>query len=175
MDNPLLTKQNIIKLIRNNDSCISFLKPKALSSEVSQVWSSFSYVYFKNYKQNFVSCDNCKDILHHTPSNGTSSMTKHKKSCTKVVTNNGEHRSIKEYFGTTTSQSIPRRIKEKITTACTEFTILDNRPFQLICGDGFINLAEAIFDVGKNISNLSKFNIVDLLPNPTTVSKNISK
>ncbi|CAF4076243.1 unnamed protein product [Rotaria sp. Silwood2] len=151
MINASLTKDNIIKLIKNNGSCLTFLKPMSSSSHVSQIWFSFSSIYFNNYKQKFVAYDNCKEVLHHTSSNDISSMTKHKKICSKIVTNNDEHRSIKEYFAITTAQSIPRRIKEKITLACTDCVVLDNRSFQLICGDGFVNLAETMFSVDRNV------------------------
>ncbi|CAF4201895.1 unnamed protein product [Rotaria sp. Silwood2] len=86
-------------------------------------------------------------------------MTKHNITYSKIVTNNDEHRSIKEYFATTTAQSIPRRIKEKISIACTDFVVLDNRLFQLICSDRFVNLAETIFSVGRSMSNSSNVNM----------------
>ncbi|CAF2863787.1 unnamed protein product [Rotaria sp. Silwood2] len=144
MNTSLLTKDRIVQLIKDNDPNITFSKPKSSSSSSSssststssrtssssssQVWSSFSYVYFKNHKQNFVCCDVCKDIFAHTSSNGTSSMAKHQKSCSKVIKNNDEHR----------------------ITACTEFVVLDNRPFHMITGEGFVNFAQNIFDVDRN-------------------------
>jgi len=165
-----LTKEDILKFIKNNDSNITFVKPQPTSS--SQVWSSFSYIYYKNCQQKFVSCDACKDILGHISSNGTSSMTKHKKSCGKFMDYNKEHRKINEYFSSTTSQSqsIPKKLKEKITMACTEFVVLDTRPFKLCAGGGFTNFSQTIFDAGRSLHNMSDVNILNLLPNPRTVN-----
>ncbi|CAF3172584.1 unnamed protein product [Rotaria sp. Silwood2] len=61
-------------------------------------------------------------------------------------------------------------MKEKITNAAVELVSLDNRAFELISGDGFINFAQTVLDVGQNLSNKQNLNILDLLPHPTTVS-----
>jgi len=172
MDTSSLTKENIIQLIKNYDGSLTFVKPKKVSSS-SSVWSSFSYVYVSNRKQDFVSCDKCKDVLQHRSIDGTSSMIKHIKSCTKTNKNaSSAVLSIKEYLRPITSQPIPRKFKEKITDATVEFVASDNRAFELISGVGFIGLAQAIFDVGQNLSKTPNGNISNLLPNPTTVSKN---
>jgi hypothetical protein len=172
MDTSSLTKENIIQLIKNHDGSLTFVKPKKLSSS-SSVWSSFSYVYFSNRKQDFVSCDQCKDILQHRSIDGTSSMMKHIKSSTKTKKNAPSAvRSIQEYLRSTTSQPIPRKFKEKITDVTVEFVASDNRAFELISGVRLIGLAHAIFDVGQNLSKTPNVNISNLLPNPTTISKN---
>ena len=157
---------------KNDDTSVTFVKPKA---SLSQVWSSFSLIYHNNYKQNFVCCDNCKEILAHTSSNGTSSMTKHQSTCTKTTCSNIYQKNIKEYFSRTTSEAIPKKIKQKITTAAAEFVVLDNRPFHLLSGGGFSNFAKTVFDVGKSMYNMPNINIENLLPHPTTVSKTIDK
>ena len=63
-------------------------------------------------------------------------------------------------------------MKEQIIIACTEFVVLDNRPFHLIDGKSFINLAQCIFDIGKSKSKLADVNIAGILPHPTTVTIN---
>ncbi|CAF4769321.1 unnamed protein product, partial [Rotaria sp. Silwood2] len=60
-------------------------------------------------------------------------------------------------------------MKEKITNAAVELVSLDSRAFELISGDGFINFAQTVLDVGQNLSNKQNLNILDLLPHPTTV------
>ena len=115
-----MTKDYIISLIKNNDPFLTFPKSKSSSTQVLQAWSNFNYVYFNNCKENFITCDNCKEILHHTSCNGTSSMTKH-----KAVTDNDEQRTVKASLVTITVQSIPRRILKKLTTARTECIVLE--------------------------------------------------
>jgi hypothetical protein len=68
MNNSPLTKETIIQLIKSADTSVAFVKPKTASSGV---WKNFSYIYVSNNKQDFVSCDTCKDVLHHTSANGT--------------------------------------------------------------------------------------------------------
>jgi hypothetical protein len=112
MNDSSLTKEKILQLIKNHDASLTFVKPKKSSSSV---WSSFSYVYVNNRKKDFVSCDKCKDVLHHKSIDGTSNMTKHlnsSESGNKNITNVSI--SIKEYLRPKTSQTIPRMLKDKI-------------------------------------------------------------
>ncbi len=121
MDDSSLTKEKILQLIKNHDASLTFVKPKKSSSSV---WSSFSYVNVNNWKKDFVSCDKCKDVLHHKSIDGTSNMIKHLKSCesgNKNITNFST--SIKEYLRPKTSQTIPRMLKDKITDATVEFLL----------------------------------------------------
>ncbi|CAF4064119.1 unnamed protein product [Adineta steineri] len=173
MCNSSLTKDTIIQLIKNDDVFVTFVKPKKTSSSV---WVNFSCIYVNNMKQNFVSCDTCKDILHYTSTDGTSCMRKQQKSCQTLNKNNQNAAfGIKEYFRPKTCQKIPTKLKDKITNATVEFVSLDTRAFELVCGDGFLYFAQTLLDVGKKLSNAQNINVVDLLPHPTTVSRNINK
>ncbi|CAF3243261.1 unnamed protein product [Rotaria sp. Silwood2] len=168
MDDSSLTKEKIIQLIRNYDASLTFVKPKTSSS---RVWSSFSYVFISNRKKDFVCCDKCKDVLHHKSDSGTSNMIKHIKSCqttSKDIPN--ASLTVKEYLRPKTPQPISRIFKEKITDATVEFVAVDNRAFELVSGDGFINLAQTIFNVGQDLSKTPDVNVLDLIPNPRTVS-----
>ncbi len=62
---------------------------------------------------------------------------------------------MKEYFSTTPSQLVPRKIKEKIITEWTKFAALNNSLVHLLCGKHFVNFAQTVFDVGKSISKLA--------------------
>lgn len=169
MDDFSLTKEKLKELIKNNDACLTFVKP---GSSSSQVWSSFSYVHVNNKKQNFVSCDKCKDILHHKLGDGTSNMIKHNKSCEKSVkTVSNNLVTIKDYLRPKSSEPIPKLFKDKVTEATVEFVALDCRAFELVSGDGFTNLAQTIFNVGQNLHRISDVNISDLIPSSTTVSE----
>ncbi|CAF1185441.1 unnamed protein product [Adineta steineri] len=77
---------------------------------------------------------------------------------------------LKNIFDLKTSQKIPTKLKDKITNATVEFISLDTRAFELVCGDRFINFAQTLFDVGKKLSDAQNINVVDLLPQLTTVS-----
>jgi hypothetical protein len=169
MTNSSSAKETIIQLIKNDDTSVTFVKPKTASSHV---WVKFSCIYINDMKQDFVSCDTCKDVLHHTSTDGTSCMIKHLKSCqTSNKNNRNESFGIKGYFLPKTSRSISQKQRDKITNATVEFVSLDNRAFELISGSGFINLTQTVLDVGHSLSNTQKIHIMDLLPHPTTVSE----
>ncbi|CAF4710290.1 unnamed protein product, partial [Rotaria magnacalcarata] len=61
------------------------------------------------------------------------------------------------------------RTKKKVLNATVELVATDNRAFELVGGNGFINLAQTIFDVGQQMSKSQNINVSDLLPHPTTV------
>ncbi|CAM4944371.1 unnamed protein product, partial [Rotaria socialis] len=75
-----------MELIKSNDASVTFDKPTTTTT--SLIWRNFNCIYVDNRKQNFVSCDTCKDILHHKSIDGTSSMMKHFRSCEKNSINN---------------------------------------------------------------------------------------
>ena len=54
-----------------------------------------------------------------------------------------------------------------------ELVATDNREFELVAGDGFINLAQTILDVGKQLPKSHNLDVYDLIPHPITVSKAI--
>ncbi|CAM4921723.1 unnamed protein product [Rotaria socialis] len=157
-----------MELIKSNDASVTFAEP---TTAASLVWRNFSCIYVDNQKQNFVSCDTCKDILHHKSIDGTSSMMKHFRSCEKnSINNNNESLTINEYFSSLKTRSVPTRSKKKVLNATVELVAMDNRAFELVGGNGFINLAQTIFDVGQELSKSQNINVSDLLPHPTTVS-----
>ncbi|CAF3373060.1 unnamed protein product, partial [Rotaria sp. Silwood2] len=164
----LLKKEDILELIKNDDTSVIFVKPTTASSTV---WKKFSHIYVHNKKQNFVSCDTCKDILHHKSIDGTSSMMKRLRSCeSNSKNNNNKSLSINEYFSCRETKSIPPRFKNKVLNTTGELVAMNNRAFELIAGDGFINFTQTIFDAGQ-LLNSQNIDVSDLLPHPTTVSK----
>ncbi|CAM4908290.1 unnamed protein product [Rotaria socialis] len=51
----------------------------------------------------------------------------------------------------------------------------DNRAFELITGKGFVNFTQTVLSVGQDIVKSRSINASDLLPHPTTVSRNIDR
>ena len=166
----LLHKERILKLIQTHDTNITYVKPTTASS---LVWKKFSYVHINNKNQNFVSCDTCKDILHHKSIDGTSSMMKHLRSCdanTKSKNKNNDGIPIKEYFSPQKTRSVPSRFTNKVLQVTTELVVMDCRAFELITGSGFLSFTQVVFDVGHAIFNAQKIDVSELLPHPTTVN-----
>ncbi|CAF2995343.1 unnamed protein product, partial [Rotaria sp. Silwood2] len=100
----------------------------------------------------------------------TSSMMKRLRSCeSNSKNNNNKSLSINEYFSCRETKSIPPRFKNKVLNTTGELVAMNNRAFELIAGDGFINFTQTIFDAGQ-LLNSQNIDVSDLLPHPTTVS-----
>lgn len=76
-----------------------------------------------------------------------------------------------EYFSASKRTDVPKKIRENVKMACTAFIALDSRPFELIAGDGCMNMAQSIFDAGKHFSVSSNVNFEQLIPSPITVNR----
>ena len=54
-----------------------------------------------------------------------------------------------------------------------ELVATDNRAFELVADNSFINLAQSTLEVGKQLPKSHNLDISNLIPHPTTVSKAI--
>ncbi|CAF1517635.1 unnamed protein product [Adineta ricciae] len=72
-----------------------------------------------------------------------------------------------EFYSSSKEETIPTRIKQRITKACTEFCALDGRAFDLITGNEFQNLTKVLCDAGRSLYK-SLFKINDHLPHSST-------
>jgi hypothetical protein len=103
-------------------------------------------------------------------------MIKHKSMCEQVKkTMNDNSTSIQQYFRPTITQFIPRKLKEKVTTAIVEFVSLDNRAVELIARGRFVHLVQTIFEAGQDLYRLHVVNVLNVLLNSRTVSTFYSK
>ena len=168
----MLTKEEINKLIDEGDLSLKVTKP-LITEKSSPVWKDFNHIYVSDVKQEYVICNHCEALLIYKPSSGTNSLSKHTRYCQetkKIVPGTGNQTSITRFYAA--SKSIPtvsRRLKQEIHVACAEFAALDYRPFNIVKGIGFKNLAQKIFNAGRQFAVPRETNIEDLLPHPTTV------
>ncbi|CAF3813978.1 unnamed protein product [Rotaria sp. Silwood1] len=58
-------------------------------------------------------------------------------------------------------------IKDQIVEECIEFCALDDKPFDTVIGEGFINLAKQLMNAGALTG--TGFSVNDLLPHSTTI------
>ena len=115
----------------------------------------------------------CKVILIHKSADGTKVMATHRNACKGSNESSVQQRNLNAYFSplNPSARKIPSKLKKSITVACAEFAALDNRAFEMIHGEGFLDLAEKIFDSGQRMSTLPSLKITELLPDPTTVGR----
>ncbi|CAF1347882.1 unnamed protein product, partial [Rotaria sordida] len=180
-NNNQLDKKNIERLVSQNSTSISYIKPNESSKiEFSKYWNSFSQIYISNVKQDFIVCDHCKTILVYKSSTGSGCMINHLRFCQsklKQANSSGEQQTINNYYKSTFSdkKQIPKDIKRAITTSCVQFVAEDGRAFHLLQGPGFVRLAKQLFDSGQRLPSSTNISIEDLLPTPSTKSRNIDK
>ncbi|CAF1283129.1 unnamed protein product [Rotaria magnacalcarata] len=177
-------KKKLADLIKNEDKSITFYKPKK-APKSSLVWESFNIVVINNVRQEMVCCEKCKQLLAYRQKDGTASLAKHKRSCqttdNDIDTDNNSTKNlakqtqVTEYYSSKKSHIVPKIIREKVKTACTEFTALDSRAFETVAGDGFIKMAQSIFDAGRHFSPTSSISVKEIIPAPVTISRHIDQ
>jgi BRCT domain type II-containing protein len=70
------------------------------------------------------------------------------------------------------SSRIPQRVKDEVTKACVSLCCKDIRPFDIVTDSGFADYSQSLIKIGSLHGNL---NVKDLLPHPTTISRNTQK
>ncbi|CAF3196992.1 unnamed protein product [Rotaria socialis] len=73
------------------------------------------------------------------------------------------------------NNEIELELEPEPRTVRTELPNANGRAFHLLKGSGFIRLAKELFNSGKLLSLSTNIQIEDLLPNPTTISRNIDR
>lgn len=115
----------------------------------------------------FVVCVRCDAVFSYdSAKGGTSHLRRHEEACCNAMAPTTP--SIFNFFKT---PRVPKAAKDRVTEKCVEFVCKDIRPFTTVAGDGFIDLAQTLINVGVKYGQL---NASDLLPHPTTVSRHVS-
>ncbi|CAF2232982.1 unnamed protein product [Rotaria magnacalcarata] len=108
---------------------------------------------------------------------GTNSLARHTRSCKNESSisssNSSNQNQVTDYFSSSKTSIIPKKIKDRVKIARVEFIALDSRPFETVFGEGFMKLAQSLFDAGKYFSSTSTVNLKDSIPSPVTVSRNV--
>jgi hypothetical protein len=169
MTEKMLTRQELEKLMHENDESLTFVQKKK-TSKSSEMWEHFHQIFVNNVQQQFVSCDECKTILAFTSANGTNNLKTHLSHCKKIKTESNDlnQTPVHAFYSSSKHIEIPKKIKLSVTQACAEYAALDGRAFESIKGEGFQGLAQILFDSGR-LLHKSHIQVKDLLPHPTTV------
>jgi hypothetical protein len=159
------------------DEILKKLRQNVYMSEAKEgknsLWQFFKSVYQivgtdKSYLP-YVMCARCEKILSYdSAKGGTSHLRRHVDACAAAKQTAGTT-SLSSFFKTT---SIPKAAKDHITEKCVEFVCRDIRPFNTVEGEGFLDLAQALINVGVRYGQV---NAADVLPHRTTVSNNVAK
>jgi len=156
------------------------VKKKLLSGEcilidkkgTSAVWELFKNVVYNNDENvftGFVACIKCKLPFKYSHSSGTSTLSRHK--CVIINTKNDAQTSL-DSFVSKKLKTIPDKLKSECIDKSVKFCSMDIRPLSIIDGSGFKELGQFLIKVGRQYGDVD---INDLMPHPTTVSKNTIK
>jgi hypothetical protein len=168
------------------DSMSDYGKPEEIKRKLRQhlycteakdsknaLWQYFRSIYEisgndKRYLP-YVSCVKCDSVLSYdSAKGGTSHLRRHADGCSAVSASSGTT-SVTSFFKTS---SVPTAAKTHITERCVDFVCKDIRPFTVVEGEGFLELAQALINVGVRYGQV---NSRDILPHRTTVSNNVAK
>jgi hypothetical protein len=115
----------------------------------------------------YVACVECGSVLSYDSNKGgTSHLRRHVDGYSKRCSTSNP--SVTSYFK---HCGIPKSAKDTITRKCVEFVSKDIRPFTTVNGEGFLQLAQALINVGVKYGQVQA---TDVIPHRTTVSIHVS-
>jgi len=133
----------------------------------STVWKFFYIVVKADSDEHvgYVQCKSCGFLMKYdSKRTGNSALQRHvDKNCKSP----GLLQPSITAFASS-SKKIPQRDKQKLTEKCVEYCCKDIRPFRSIEGEGFIELAQQLINIGATYGSVA---VQDVLPDSTTVSK----
>ena len=118
-------------------------------------------MFVTKMEMDFVSCDKCAKILvNNGHKSGTSRLRRH--TCSVLP---GQSKLLFK-----DKQLLPTHIKQETTEKCVEVCCLDIRPYDFVAGKGFVDIVQNFVNVA---AKYGKFDVKDVLPHPTTVSRHV--
>ena len=163
MDTDALLLNEIKKKLKDNE----YKEVKGTGN--SPAWENFlKIVDQEENKVGAVKCITCGGLLRYdSVKTGTSHLLKHARHC--KATASSSQKSITSFI---TKGAVPKKAKEPILEKCTKVCAKDMRPFVLFESDPFIELAQALVDIGAQHGHCDA---KELLPSGVTVSRHTQK
>lgn len=132
-------------------------------------WAVFQIVTTLNDEPTgYAQCTICKAVLSYdSKKTGSSHLQRHfeRGGCNgSEPTSSSKQMSVSDFLAKPT----PSKVKSLITDKCVNFCCMDIRSFETVAGNGFIQLAQELINVGATHGRLSA---TSLLPDPTTISR----
>ena len=141
----------------------------------SDVWNHFDKVHDENGERiDFVQCKNCKAVLSYSSrKTGTSTLARHTTRCegsdeSGLPLPGPDQPSVATFF-TARPKVMPltQKVKQNVTKKCVYFCCKDIRPFNIVNGDGFVELAQELIYVGATYGNVA---VSSVMPCNVTIS-----
>lgn len=141
----------------------------------SDVWNLFYEILDdKNTLINgVVACSRCNMVYCYDSSKtGTNQMKRHI-CCTITVNGTVDVPEISSFFSRADDKPISTADKSKVRNGCIKYCTKDLRPMEAVKGIGFTQLLSEFTRIGQQYGFLSEEAVKNLLPCPTTLSRNI--
>lgn len=132
----------------------------------SDVWKVFGVVHdSEGNSTGYVQCSKCKVLLKYdSKKTGTSSLSRHIALCGHSATTTTQQQQPMSKF---MAQKVPLKTKQAVTEKCVYMCAKDIRPFYVVKGDGFVELAQELINVGATYGRVAASSV---LPSPNTVA-----
>lgn len=140
-------------------------KKRLCLSKGSSIWQFYEEIFNeKGHKiPNFIFCPQCETVKTYDTSCGSSNLLRHKEKCNSRQINTLDRFVLKNL-------RITKKDRDEVLNAAKRFCYVDLRPFYAIAGNGLLDLLMAVSCVTARHGLLSRDNMMDLIPHPTTVS-----
>lgn len=132
----------------------------------SEVWRNFDHVHNENNDAvGYVKCKKCDALLKYdSKTTGNSSLIRHvDRSCKGNI--DQTQTSISSFV--TAPKPIPAKLKETVTEKCVSLCCKDIRPFNVVNGEGFAELAQELINVGAAYGRVPADSVI---PTPKTIA-----
>lgn len=132
----------------------------------SEVWKSFDHVHNENNEPvGYVKRKKCDILLKYdSKMTGNSSLIRHVDQSSSTPASAQDQPRIKSFV--TASKPIPAKVKQ--TEKCVSFCCKDIRPFNIVNGGGFKELAQELINVGAAYGRVP---VNSVIPRHVTIAK----
>ncbi len=143
--------------------------------DLHPIWKHFKLIGVdaKSIIPTFVAHIHCQKVLTFKSAHGYTHLQRHNDSCKQM---DPKQRTLLDMQKSKKEVPIPMHLRKGIIRSILEFCIADYRPFAVIDGDGFVQLANKLIEVGDKYGGLKwEPYPYGIKPHATTIAKNVKE
>jgi hypothetical protein len=144
------------------------VKSNRTKRKQSAIWEKFQCILRSDNQRivPYVVCTGCNNVYSYTRTSGTSTLAKHK--CANPQSTEPGRPKIHSFM----KRSATNEEKKVIALSAVKLCAIDLTPFNIVAGNGFKDFVQCCMDASAR--SHGRLMVDDLLPNPTTVSRNVA-
>lgn len=117
----------------------------------------------------FIACNDCRKVFKNSSSGGTSNALAHMKK------HKQPKQTIDKYIAPVKSAVLTLSERDGLAEASINFVCKDLRPYAALEGEGFLDFAHTIWNLGAKHGAATRDHISSILPSAVTLSRNVKK